>query len=96
MEEYTRDLRPVQQGSAGRVQQDAPLILSQLQRSVERLQALVGEVMESSGREKLNEAQEVVDRLETEINEMKRRDSEMRDLLICEDNIHFLQVASFF
>ncbi|XP_023698342.1 E3 ubiquitin/ISG15 ligase TRIM25 isoform X3 [Paramormyrops kingsleyae] len=78
-------------GSAGRVQQDAPVILSQLQRSVERLQALVGEVMESSGRDKLNEAQEVVDKLEAEISEMKRRDSEMRDLLICEDNIHFLQ-----
>uniref|UniRef100_A0A3B3SCD4 TRIM8/14/16/25/29/45/65 coiled-coil region domain-containing protein n=1 Tax=Paramormyrops kingsleyae TaxID=1676925 RepID=A0A3B3SCD4_9TELE len=91
MEECTRALRPVLQGSAGRVQQDAPVILSQLQRSVERLQALVGEVMESSGRDKLNEAQEVVDKLEAEISEMKRRDSEMRDLLICEDNIHFLQ-----
>ncbi|XP_048865938.1 uncharacterized protein trim25l isoform X2 [Brienomyrus brachyistius] len=78
-------------GSAGRVQQDAQVILTQLQRSVERLQALVGEVMESSGRDKLNEAQEVVDKLEAEISEMKRRDSEMRDLLICEDNIHFLQ-----
>ncbi|XP_036401742.1 E3 ubiquitin/ISG15 ligase TRIM25 [Megalops cyprinoides] len=77
--------------SADRVHADTELVLTELQRSVERLQELVEEVMDSIGQEKLREAQEVVEKLEAEIRELKRKDSEMKDLITCEDNIHFLQ-----
>ncbi|KAJ8338518.1 hypothetical protein SKAU_G00374840 [Synaphobranchus kaupii] len=77
--------------SADRVHADSELILTELQRSLERLQELVEEVMDSRGQDKLREAQEVVEKLEAEISELKRRDSEMRQLVACEDHIHFLQ-----
>ncbi|KAJ8393885.1 hypothetical protein AAFF_G00056140 [Aldrovandia affinis] len=77
--------------SADTVNGDTELILTELRRSVERLQELVEEVMGSRGQDKLSEAQEVVRKLEAEITELKRRDTEMRQLVACEDNIHFLQ-----
>ncbi|XP_061090178.1 E3 ubiquitin/ISG15 ligase TRIM25 isoform X3 [Conger conger] len=77
--------------SADRVHGDSEQILSELQHSLERLQELVQEVMDSRGQDKLRETQDVVEKLEAEIRELKRRDSEMRQLVACEDNIHFLQ-----
>ncbi|XP_035263942.1 E3 ubiquitin/ISG15 ligase TRIM25 [Anguilla anguilla] len=77
--------------SADRVHGESEQILTELQHSLERLQELVEEVMDSRGQDKLREAQEVVEKLEAEISELKRRDSEMRQLVSCEDNIHFLQ-----
>ncbi|KAI1899027.1 hypothetical protein AGOR_G00078450 [Albula goreensis] len=77
--------------SADRVHADNEKILTELQRSVERLQELVEEVMDSRGQDKIREAQEVVGKLEAEINDLKRKDTEMRQLVNCEDNIHFLQ-----
>ena len=67
-------------------------MLAELQRSVERLQELLEEVMDEVGLEKMGQAQEVVDSLEAEIKELKRRDTEMKDLVRCEDHIHYLQV----
>ena len=83
------------QRSAARVNEDVELTLSDLQRSLEKLQELVAEVMDSTGQEKVVEAQEVVDKLEDEIAERKRRDMEMKDLVRCEDNIYFLEVGFF-
>ena len=80
------------QRSAERVHGDSEQILTELQRSLERLQELVEEVMDSRGQGKLKETQDVVEKLEAEVRELKRRDSEMRQLVACEDNIHFLQV----
>ncbi|KAJ8254995.1 hypothetical protein GJAV_G00199720 [Gymnothorax javanicus] len=77
--------------SVDRVHGDAEQILTELQRSLERLQELVDEVMDSRGQDKLTEATEVVEKLEAEISERKRRDTEMKQLVACEDNIHFLQ-----
>ncbi|KAG9334051.1 hypothetical protein JZ751_009214 [Albula glossodonta] len=77
--------------SADRVHADNEKILTELQRSVERLQELVEEVMDSRGQDKIREAQEVVGKLESEIADLKRKDTEMRQLVNCEDNIHFLQ-----
>ncbi|KAJ8003960.1 hypothetical protein DPEC_G00153830 [Dallia pectoralis] len=78
--------------SADRVQSDTETVLSELQRSVERLQELVEDVMNQAGQEKLDEAQDVVDKLEAEVAELKRREKDMKDLVRCEDNIQFLEV----
>lgn len=80
------------QRSADRVHGDTEQVLAELQRSVERLQELLEEVLDQAGQEKMGQAQEVVDSLEAEIKEMRRRDTEMKDLARCEDHIHYLQV----
>lgn len=65
----------------------------ELQRSVERLQELLEEMLDQAGMEKMGQAQEVVDNLEAEIKELKKRETEMRDLVHCEDHIHYLEVG---
>ncbi|XP_042558804.1 E3 ubiquitin-protein ligase TRIM47 [Clupea harengus] len=77
--------------SSEKAQAEVETVLSELQRSVQRLQDLVGEVMLSTGQEKLSEAQDVVQKLQAEVRLMKRRETDMRDLIRCQDNIYFLQ-----
>lgn len=72
---------------------DSEQVLSELLRSVERLQELLEEVLDQAGMEKMNQAQEVTDSLEAEIKELKKRDTEMKDLARCEDHIYYLQVG---
>lgn len=72
---------------------DTEQVLSELQRSVERLQELLEEVLDQASQEKMGQAQEVADSLEAEIKELKRRDTQMKDLARCEDHIHYLQVG---
>ncbi len=81
------------QRSADKVHGDTELALSELQRSVERLQELLEEVLDQVGLEKMEQAQEVTDSLEAEIKELKKRDTEMKDLASCQDHIHYLQVG---
>lgn len=81
------------QRSADRVHDDTEQVLLELQRSVERLQELLEEVLDQVGLEKMGQAQEVADNLEAEIKELKKRDTEMKDLARCEDHIHYLQVS---
>lgn len=68
-------------------------MLSELQRSVERLQELLEQVLDEASLEKLGQAQEVADSLEAEVKELRRRDTEMKDLACCDDHIHYLQVG---
>ncbi|XP_051798318.1 E3 ubiquitin/ISG15 ligase TRIM25 [Acanthochromis polyacanthus] len=79
--------------SADRVHDDSEQVLSELRRSVERLQELLEEVLDQGSLEKLGQAQEVADNLEAEIKELKRRDTEMKDLVRCEDHIYYLQTC---
>lgn len=80
------------QRSADRVHDDTEYALSELQRSVERLQELLEEVLDQAGLEKMGQAQEVADSLEAEIKVLKKRDTEIQDLAQCEDHIYYLQV----
>ncbi|XP_004552594.1 E3 ubiquitin/ISG15 ligase TRIM25 isoform X2 [Maylandia zebra] len=77
--------------SADVVHNEAEQVLSELLRSMERLQELLEEVMDQANQEKMGHAQEVTDSLEAEIKELKKRDTEMKDLASCEDNIYYLQ-----
>lgn len=83
---------PVQR-SAIKVHSDTEQTLMELQRSVERLQELMEEVLDKANLEKMSNAQEVADSLEAEIKVLKKRDSDMKDLAQCEDHIHYLQVG---
>ncbi|KAL6456160.1 hypothetical protein MHYP_G00360110 [Metynnis hypsauchen] len=77
--------------SSDAVKEEAETVLSELQRSVQRMLELIQDVMMSSGQEKLTEAQEVVDKLEAEIKQLKKKDAELKDLVKSQDNIHFLK-----
>nr|XP_046237976.1 E3 ubiquitin/ISG15 ligase TRIM25 [Scatophagus argus] len=95
-EQELKDLKKVMEvmkRSADRVHDDTEQALSELQRSVERLQELLEEVLDQAGQEKMGQAQEVADSLEAEIKELKKRDTEMKDLVRCEDHIHYLQTC---
>ncbi|XP_063067957.1 E3 ubiquitin-protein ligase TRIM47 [Engraulis encrasicolus] len=77
--------------SSEKVQEEVVTVLGELQASVQRLQDLVGEVMLTSGKEKVGETQDVVSKLEAEIKQLKKREKGMRDLVRCQDHIYFLQ-----
>ena len=84
---------PPVQRSSDRVHGDTEQVLSELLCSLERLQELLEEVLDQASVEKMGQAQEVADRLEAEIRERRRRDTDMKDLGRCEDHIHYLQVG---
>lgn len=67
-------------------------MLCELQRSVQRLADLIQQVMSSSGQEKISEAQQLVDKLEKEISQLRKKDSDLKELVTCQDNIYFLKV----
>ncbi|KAG8004611.1 Tripartite motif-containing protein 16 [Nibea albiflora] len=88
-----KKMMEVMKRSGERVHGDSEQVLSELMRSVERLQELLEEVLDQAGLEKMNQAQEVTDSLEAEIKELKKRDTEMKDLARCEDHIYYLQTC---
>ncbi|GLD64842.1 E3 ubiquitin-protein ligase Midline-1-like isoform X1 [Lates japonicus] len=95
-EQELKDLKKmmdVMKRSSVRVHDDTEQALLELQRSVERLQELLEEVLDQANQDKMGQAQEVADSLEAEIKELKRRDTEMKDLARCEDHIHYLQTC---
>ncbi|CAJ1087024.1 tripartite motif-containing protein 16 [Xyrichtys novacula] len=95
-EQELKDLKKVMdvmQNSTHRTHEDMEQALSELQRSVERLQELLEEILDQAGQEKISQAQEVSESLEAEIKELKRRDTEMKDLARCEDHIYYLQTC---
>ncbi|XP_026219915.1 uncharacterized protein trim25l isoform X4 [Anabas testudineus] len=93
-EQELKDMKKMMEGmkrSSDKVHDDTEQVLSELQRSVERLQELLEEVLDQAVQEKMGQAEEVTDSLEAEIKELKRRDTEMKDLVRCDDHIHYLQ-----
>uniref|UniRef100_A0A3Q3LLR9 Tripartite motif containing 25, like n=1 Tax=Mastacembelus armatus TaxID=205130 RepID=A0A3Q3LLR9_9TELE len=93
-EQELKDMKKMMEGvkqSSDKVHDDTEQVLLDLQRSVEHLQELLEEVLDQASLEKMGQAQEVTDNLEAEIKELKRRDTEMKDLAHCEDHIHYLQ-----
>ncbi|XP_014328463.1 uncharacterized protein LOC102234813 [Xiphophorus maculatus] len=79
--------------SGDKVHDETENILGEMLRSVERLQELLEEVLDQASLEKMNQAQEVADNLEAEIRERRKRDTEMKDLADCGDNIYYLQTC---
>ncbi|XP_062854244.1 E3 ubiquitin/ISG15 ligase TRIM25 [Trichomycterus rosablanca] len=73
------------------VNEESEVVLDELQRSVQRLADLIQQVMSSSGQEKISEVQQVVDKLETEVSQMKKKEVELKKLVTCQDNIHYLK-----
>lgn len=84
------------QRSADGVRADTEQTLAELRLSVERLQELLEELLERSVLEKLQQSQEVREQLEDEVQQRRKRDEHMTDLISCQDHIYFLQVCHRF
>ncbi|XP_058258692.1 E3 ubiquitin/ISG15 ligase TRIM25 isoform X2 [Hemibagrus wyckioides] len=77
--------------SSDTVSEETDKVLCELQHSVQRMADLIQQVMSSSGQEKINEAQQLVDKLEKEISQLRTKDSDLKELVTCQDNIYFLK-----
>ncbi|KAB5584394.1 hypothetical protein PHYPO_G00107040 [Pangasianodon hypophthalmus] len=77
--------------SSDTVSEETDTVLCELQHSVQRLADLIQQVMSSSGQEKISEAQQLVDKLETETSQLRKKDSDLKELVTCQDNIYFLK-----
>lgn len=60
--------------------------------AVERWKAEINQMIVTNMQSVVSQAKGYVERLEQEIMELQRRDTELRQIIETEDNIHFLQV----
>uniref|UniRef100_A0A8C4X3A2 Tripartite motif-containing protein 16-like n=1 Tax=Erpetoichthys calabaricus TaxID=27687 RepID=A0A8C4X3A2_ERPCA len=74
-----------------RIQEHEDLFLSVLQ-SIERLRSEITKVIRDHETREVRKAEKVIDQLEMEIMELKRRDAELAELSQTEDHIHFLKM----
>ncbi|XP_062392862.1 tripartite motif-containing protein 16 [Sardina pilchardus] len=81
----------VLKGNAHRAQGDSDKLFAEMLQAVERWHAEVSQLIQANLQASMAQAQGYVERLEQEIMELQRRDSELRQILDTEDNIHFLQ-----
>ena len=68
-------------------------IFTELIRSIERRHFEVKRLIRAHQGAALSRAEGLLERLEQEIAELRRRDAELEKLSHTEDNIHFLQVT---
>ncbi|KAG9330453.1 hypothetical protein JZ751_024427 [Albula glossodonta] len=71
--------------------EDSERIFTELIRSIERRRSEVKELIRDQEKTAVSEAEGLLERLEQEIAELRRRDAELEQLSRTEDHIHFLQ-----
>ena len=74
--------------------EDSERIFTELIRSIERRCSEVKELIRDQEKAEVSRAEGLLERLEQEIAELRRRDAELEQLSHTEDHIHFLQVTS--
>ncbi|XP_030634308.1 E3 ubiquitin/ISG15 ligase TRIM25-like [Chanos chanos] len=77
--------------SAQAAVEDSERIFTELIRSIERRRREVTELIRDQEKSELSRAEGVLERLEQEISDLRRRDTELEQLSHTEDHIHFLQ-----
>ncbi|KAJ8358214.1 hypothetical protein AAFF_G00022330 [Aldrovandia affinis] len=77
--------------SAQAAVEDSERIFTELIRSFERMRSEVKELIRDQEKAEVSRAKGLVERLEQEIAELRRRDAELEQLSHTEDHIHFLQ-----
>uniref|UniRef100_A0A3B1JNR5 Uncharacterized protein n=1 Tax=Astyanax mexicanus TaxID=7994 RepID=A0A3B1JNR5_ASTMX len=80
--------------SCSAVEDDSERICTKLIRSIERRHGELKELVRAEGRAALVQAEGLLERLEQQIEDHRRRESELEQLSQTEDHIHFLQVAA--
>ncbi|KAJ8352932.1 hypothetical protein AAFF_G00136190, partial [Aldrovandia affinis] len=71
--------------------EDSERIFTELIRSFERRRSEVKELIRDQGKAAVSRAERLIEQLEQEIAELRRRDAELEQLSHTEDHIHFLQ-----
>ncbi|KAJ8376954.1 hypothetical protein SKAU_G00075340, partial [Synaphobranchus kaupii] len=93
-EKELQDLRKAVQSlkhSAQAAVEDSERIFTELIRSIERRCSEVKELIRDQEKAEVSRAEGLLERLEQEIAELRRRDAELEQLSHTEDHIHFLQ-----
>ncbi|KAJ8278168.1 hypothetical protein GJAV_G00084660 [Gymnothorax javanicus] len=93
-EKELQDLRQAVQSikrSAQAAVEDSERIFTELIRSIERRRSEVKELIRDQEKAEVSRAEGLLERLEQEIAELRRRDAELEQLSHTEDQIHFLQ-----
>ncbi|XP_064190345.1 tripartite motif-containing protein 16-like isoform X30 [Anguilla rostrata] len=93
-EKELQDLRQTVQSlkrSAKAAVKDSERIFTMLIRSIERRRSEVKELIRDQEKAEVSRAEILLERLEQEIAELRRRDAKMEQLSHTEDHIHFLQ-----
>ncbi|KAJ8278235.1 hypothetical protein GJAV_G00085410 [Gymnothorax javanicus] len=93
-EKELQDLRQTVQSlklSAQAAVEDSERIFTELIRSIERRRSEVKELIRDQEKAEVSRAEGLLERLEQEIAELRRRDAELEQLSHTEDHIHFLQ-----
>ncbi|XP_061100439.1 E3 ubiquitin/ISG15 ligase TRIM25-like isoform X5 [Conger conger] len=93
-EKELQDLRQAVQSlkrSAQTAVEDSERIFTELIRSIERRRSEVKELIRDQEKAEVSRAEGLLERLEQEIAELRRRDAELEQLSHTEDHIHFLQ-----
>ncbi|XP_069043968.1 E3 ubiquitin-protein ligase TRIM39-like [Lepisosteus oculatus] len=97
LQEREKELQELRQAveslrsSARTAVQDTDRIFTELIRSIERTRSEVTELIRAQERGAVSQAEGLLEQLEKEITELKRRDAELNQLSHTEDHIHFLQ-----
>lgn len=65
-------------------------------RSIERMRSEVTKLIGINEKAAFNQAEALIERLEQEIDELKKKESGLKQLYSTEDHIHFLQVTYTF
>lgn len=63
-------------------------------RSIERMRSEVTKLIGINEKAAFNQAEALVERLELEIDELKKKETGLKQLYSTEDHIHFLQVSN--
>ncbi|ROL41295.1 Tripartite motif-containing protein 16 [Anabarilius grahami] len=82
------------QRSAQTAVEDSERIFTELIRSIERRRSEVIQLIRDQERAAVSRAEERLEQLEQEINDLRRRDTEMKQLSQTQDHVHFLQSLS--
>ncbi|XP_035271055.1 tripartite motif-containing protein 16-like [Anguilla anguilla] len=93
-EKELQDLRQTVQSikrSAQAAMEDSERIFTELIRSIERRRSEVKELIRDQEKAAVSRTEGLLERLEQEIAELRRRDAELEQLSHTEDHIHFLQ-----
>ncbi|KAJ8367092.1 hypothetical protein AAFF_G00331150 [Aldrovandia affinis] len=93
-EKELQDLRQVADSltrSAQATVEDSERIFTELIRSFERMRSEVKELIRDQEKTAVSRAERLIEQLEQEIAELRRRDAELEQLSHTEDHIHFLQ-----
>ncbi|MBN3316808.1 TRI39 ligase, partial [Atractosteus spatula] len=97
LQEREKELQELRQAveslrsSAHTAVQDTDRIFTELIRSIERTRSEVTQLIRAQERAAVSQAEGLLERLEKEIAELKRRDAELDQLSHTENHIHFLQ-----